>query len=74
MFRARDERKRKRAATIAVESLEDRVVLTAGAAAVEIQYLRAINHLNTVLQRRVNQIQTMMTRRVARADARYEPR
>ena len=47
MFRVRDDRRRKRAARIAVESLEDRVVLTAAAAAVEIQYLRAINHLNT---------------------------
>ena len=72
MFRVSDEGRRKPAARIAVESLEDRMVLTAGAAAVEIQYLRAISHLNTVLQRGVNQIQAMMTRRVAGADAQYE--
>ena len=72
MFRARHEQKRKRAAAIAIESLEDRVVLTAGAASVEIQYLRAINHLNSLLQRRVNQIQAMLTRRVAHVDAQYE--
>ncbi len=65
MFCARHEQKRKRAAAIAIESLEDRVVLTAGAASVEIQYLRAINHLNSLLQRRVDQIQAMLTRRVA---------
>ena len=51
MFRVRDERRKKPSARIAVESLEDRVVLTAGAAAVEIQYLRVISHLNTVLQK-----------------------
>jgi len=57
---------------MAFESLEHRVVPTAAAAAVDIQYLRAITHLNTLMQSRVNQIQTMLTRRVARADARFE--
>jgi cytochrome c556 len=70
MFRAHHEKNR-RAATIALESLEDRVVLTAGAASVEIQYLRAINHVNSLLQRRVGQIQGMLIRGVARADQQY---
>jgi hypothetical protein len=73
MFRERDGRtKRRRAAAIAIEPLEDRVVLTAAVAHLEIQYLRAINHLNGLLQRRVNQVQTMLARRSARIDAQYE--
>lgn len=72
MSRVRDQKRRRPAAPIAVESLEDRVVLSAAVASVEIYYLRAITQLNNQLQKRANQIQTMMTRRVARADAQYE--
>src|SRR5690349_2563925 len=47
MFRAREGReKRKGSAAITIEPLEDRVVLTAAVAQLEIQYLRTINHLN----------------------------
>lgn len=72
MFRVRDQKRRRPAATIAMEALEDRVVLSAAVASVEINYLRAITQLNNQLQKRANQVQTMMTRRVARADAQYE--
>ncbi len=73
MFRGQGERKARKTATIAVEPLESRVVLTAGLAAArpEIDYLRAVTHLNEILQRRVAQIQNMLTRRVGRADARF---
>ncbi len=67
----RDE-KRQRASAIAVESLEDRVVLSAAVAEVEIQYLRAINHLNGILQGHVNQVTSTLTRQVSRLDAQYE--
>ena len=72
MLRVRDGRRRKPVPSLAVESLENRVVLSAGAAYVEIQYLRAITHLNTLLQGRVNRIQSTLTRRVARVEAQYE--
>jgi hypothetical protein len=71
MFRVQGATRKEPAAPIPVESLEDRAVLTAGAAAVEIQYLRAINHLNTLLQRRVTQIQSMLTARVAGVPNRF---
>jgi hypothetical protein len=71
MMRMRDQKRRRLAAPMAMESLEDRVVPSAAVAAVEIQYLRAMTQLNSLLQRRANQIQATMTRRVARADAQY---
>ena len=43
-------------------------MLSAAVAQVEIQYLRAINHLNSVLQGHVNQVNATLTRQVARLD------
>ena len=59
------------ASAIAVESLEGRVVLSAAAAHVEIQYLRAISQLNSVFQGHLNQLNTKLTGQVARLDAQY---
>ncbi len=67
----RDE-KRQRESAIVVESLEDRVVLSAAVAEVEIQYLRAINHVNGLLQGHVNRVTSTLTRQVSRLDAQYE--
>jgi len=71
MLRLRDQKRRRPAAPIAMEAMEDRVVPSAAVASVEIHYLRALTQLNGLLQKRANQIQTMMTRGVARADAQY---
>jgi hypothetical protein len=72
MFGMRHPQKRKRTSAIAVESLEDRVVLSAAVAEVEIQYLRAINHLDGILQGHVNRVTSTLTRQVSRLDAQYE--
>jgi len=70
MFHAREAGRRQPAAPVAVEPLEDRIALTAGAAYVEIPCVRAITHLSTRLLGQVDRIQTLMTRRVSRVDAR----
>jgi hypothetical protein len=72
MFAARQEQEGKLAAAIAIEPLEYCIAPTAGVAYLEVQYLRAINRLNGLLQRRANQVQAMLMHRSDRIDARYE--
>lgn len=68
----RDRIRRKRVVVPGLAALEDRVVLSAAVAEVEIHYLRAIDHLNGMLQKHVSQVSTTLTRQASGLESQLE--
>ncbi len=72
MALGRTRKRERRAVGLSVDSLEDRVVLSAAVANVEIQYLRAINRLSSQLQAKVEHANAQLTQQAVRIDAQYQ--